>query len=560
LLAVTARTSRYHGYGVLQIQPKLLACRMQGGLHKTERVLAESRNRAVLPMLAAALSSHDADIRAAAIRATMRRRDVDSHTQLLHHVDRFDETDLTVLENCFHAMQHHAAPALKAALAPGDGSLCHNACRLIEVCHVYAQFPTLVKALEHPRQLHAPQIASTIEFLATALHGELEKWARGDRNRTDPTFARHQLLATAAKSLTNAKNAPEQELVDAFLMLAPNDHAALHQIMGAASHPCHATVATTLATSNAPVVMDRLVEFLRDTAAPSAILEIIAERTDSEFVTELFQSLKYPVPLRALQNMKQLKSVGWLESRREILLELDGRAQAIAVELAMASGISRNSQFELLKLLLQNGLAEGRRASCQALAQFSTPAATQLVLGALTDPDAAVQAAALRQLRSRHVPNALAILVARLNSPHLEIRDAARSSLAEFNFARYRAMFDLLDDDAVRTTGILVRQVDPTTRQKLVEELTAPSISARLRGIEMALAMEATLDVCEQLIELACHENVALRKEAVTALGEASGPQVIAALTIATRDTNRSVAEAANRSLARQSTEVGAPP
>jgi hypothetical protein len=175
----------------------------------------------------------------------------------------------------------------------------------------------------------------------------------------------------------------------------------------------------------------------------------------------------------------------------------------------------------------------------------------------LREPDAGVQAAALRQLRARHVPNALALLVAQLDSPKLEIRDAARSSLAEFNFVRYRAMFDLLDEEAVRTTGVLVRQVDPMAKEKLLEELTAPSISTRLRGIEMALAMEATLDVCEQLIELAKHENVALRKEAVAALGEASGPRVVEALTAAAADANRSVAEAARRGLARQHAQPG---
>jgi HEAT repeat protein len=149
------------------------------------------------------------------------------------------------------------------------------------------------------------------------------------------------------------------------------------------------------------------------------------------------------------------------------------------------------------------------------------------------------------------VPNALSVLVAELNSPNIEIRDAARSSLAEFNFVRYRAMFDLLDDETVRTTGILVREVDPTARQKLIEELTAPSISTRMRGIEMAVAMGATHDVCDQLIELARHENLALRKEAVAALGHAEGPRVVEALTAAVRDSNRSVAESARQSLAR---------
>jgi hypothetical protein len=139
-----------------------------------------------------------------------------------------------------------------------------------------------------------------------------------------------------------------------------------------------------------------------------------------------------------------------------------------------------------------------------------------------------------------------------LESPHGEVRDAARSSLAEFNFVRYRAMFDLLDEQAARTTGALVRQVDNSTRDKLMEELTSPSVSARLRGIEMSVAMGAVEDVRDQLIALVRHETATVRKEAVTALAFSTEVEATKALEFAMRDTNRSVADAARQSLSRQ--------
>ena len=144
--------------------------------------------------------------------------------------------------------------------------------------------------------------------------------------------------------------------------------------------------------------------------------------------------------------MKRMQPVVWLESHRENLLELDGRAQAVAVDLATASDVSREALFELLSTFMRGGMAEGRRASCQALAQFNDAKSDALVFAALDDPDAGVQAAAVRQLRPRRLPDALQRLVALLDSPSSEVRDAARSSLAEFNFIRYRAMFDLLDE------------------------------------------------------------------------------------------------------------------
>jgi HEAT repeat protein len=302
-------------------------------------------------------------------------------------------------------------------------------------------------------------------------------------------------------------------------------------------------------SNGTPAAMERLLALLRDTDAPQAALEAIGSRHDRPFVDYLLHQLKQPVPLRVLNNMKRLRTVVWLEDHRKMLLEFDGRAQAVAVALAVASGIDRGALFELLQLVLLHGLGEGRRSSCQALAAFGEQA-NELILGALHDPDAGVQAAAVRQLRPRRIPDALQILITKLESQFAEVRDAARSSLAEFNFVRYRAMFDLLDEHTARSTGALVHQVDHSARDKLIEDLTSPSVSTRLRGIEMAVAMGAATDVREQLLLLARHENAAIRKEAVTALAYAAGPNVTEVLDFAVRDTNRSVSDAARKSLA----------
>jgi hypothetical protein len=530
---------------------------MPSRLQQTERILASTRNRAVLPLLAAAMSSSSAEMRAAAIRATIRRTDVNSHTKLIRQFSKFADAERTALFQAHRAMPHHAAPALKAAVLAGDAVLCENACNIILLCHDYELFDVLVKAVVKPRHRQAGLIAATILQLASLLHDEIIQWAAGDRTGRDPSFDRHQGLAVLERFLLRPADRHPSEMVDAFLLLAPCDNSTLLKILRDSSHPCHAKMVATLLSSQSPSIMERLVAMLRDTDTPVAALEAIGRRADRPFVDFLLHELKHPVPLRVLHNMKRLTSISWLEDHRETLLELDGRAQAIAVDLAMASNLTREAQFDLLALMMRSGLAEGRRASYQALAKFDSPAAHELVLAALRDPDSAVQAAAVRQLRPRRLPNALQLLVARLEAPALEVREAARSSLAEFNFVRYWAMFDLLDEHVARTTGVLVRQIDPTASEKLVSELSSPSITARLRGIEVAVAMEATRDVREQLLELVRHENPAVRKEAVTALAHTSGPRVLEALELATRDSNHSVAEAARQSLAQHRRDSG---
>lgn len=522
------------------------------GITRTTQVLTKSPNRAVLPVLIAGLKSTRAEIRAATIRAAVRRHERAAHAQLIEHLTFLSESDRIIVAEAHRSMPHHAAPALKAAILEGDANQCKNACRIIALSGDVDLIPVLVKAAEDRKHHYRTDVAATILELATGVQRELALWATGDRTAPhDPSFKRHHVLVSLEQSMSRFAQHRRQEILDAFLLLAPVDNNTLNKILRDVNHPCHAVVVAELTSTQDFAIMERLVEMLRDTDTPPAALKIISRRTDERFVDILLNDLKRPVPIRVLHNMKSLSHVAWMEENRGLLLELDGRAQAVAVDLALASGLNRNTAFEFFAFLLQNGLTEARRACCQALTKFEGPQADELILAMLDDPDAGVQASAVRQLRARRVPDALQRLVALLDSRLPEVREAARSSLAEFNFTRYRTMFDLLDEQAARTTGILVYKVDHSVGQKLAEELLSPSITSKLRGIEMAVAMEATSDVRQQLIELVGHENVAVRKDAVAALANCQGDQVIATLKLAAADPIHSIAEAAKQSLAK---------
>jgi HEAT repeat protein len=447
-------------------------------------------------------------------------------------------------------MPHHAAFSLKSAALHGDANLCKNACRIIALSHDYDLFPILVKAIEDKKHRHRSDVAETIQEMAVQVQHKLAQWTGGDRSGHDPSFARHHLLISLEHSLARFAQHHSRKVLDSFLLLAPVENVTLQQILADTNHPCHSVALRELHSTQEGEIIERLIEMLRDTDIPTAVLELIGSRADDRFVGTLLRDLKRPLPARVLHNMQRVQHIAWLAESRNLLLELDGRAQAVAVDLATASDVNRDALFEFLAFILGNGLAEARRASCQALAKFDNQRADELVLSALNDPDAGVQAAAVRQLRSRRVPDALQRLVALLDSRLPEVRDAARSSLAEFNFTRYRTMFDLLDEHSAKTTGILVHKVDETAEQKLIEELASPSIATRLRAIEMALAMEAADDVRAQLIELVGHESVTVRKEAVAALAHCHGEEVVATLTRAAADSNHDIAETAQLSLA----------
>jgi hypothetical protein len=317
-------------------------------LEKTRQTLARTRNQAVLPVLAAGLRSTSADVRAAAIRATMQRLDVESHTQLIRHFAELCEADRTILAEAHRAMPHHAAPALKAAVLGPDARLCDNACQMILLCHDFNSVPALLKAVESVHRPRANQIVATILQLAGVLHDNLNH-STVDRERSghDPAFVRHQVLAALDRFLAHDAKQPPVQIIEAFLLLAPSDHVTLHRMLSDSEHRCHAPLVAILSSNEDPPVFERLSALLRETDAPAAALEAIARRTDRPFVEFLFETLRRSVPLRTLHNMERLCSVAWLESHREMLLDLDGRSQAVAIELAAASNMKkkRSSNF-----------------------------------------------------------------------------------------------------------------------------------------------------------------------------------------------------------------------
>lgn len=516
----------------------------------TWEVLAKSRNRAVLPLLERSVTSDDSTVRTAAISCLLRRRDPESHRLLIQRFDCLNDDDRSVLSETLRAAAHHFAATLKLAVVDDDPRICANACALIVNCEEFHLLPDLVQASTKPRHVDRATILTAITRLSTelSLASRDNSLSRGSR-APDLTIALRNSLVSLERALAVPNIDCRRELIEAYTQLAPSQDSSLICMLRDTRHPCHADLAHLLLSSSTPGVLKTLVDLLSNSDAPSPVLEAVGRRTDYPFLDMLLHRLKHPVSIRVLHNMQQLRTVEWLKVGNVKVLDFDGRAQSMAVELAVASRISQDELFEFLAVVLNQGLTEGRRASCAALARIRSEAADQLIRDALSDPDAAVRVAAIRQLRRRGFPDALQTLVGLIDSDTVDIRDAARSQLTEFNFARFRAMFDVLDHVAGQTTGRLVYKIDPAACQSLLADLAAPSHAIRIRAIDMAVAMSAIDDVCEQLVELSRAENLAVQQAALAALAKSTLPKATEALRLATHDPHPVVRDAARRSM-----------
>ncbi|HQU44475.1 MAG TPA: HEAT repeat domain-containing protein, partial [Pirellulales bacterium] len=426
------------------------------GLSITFDLLARTENEAATGLLLHALESPDRHVSEAALRTLLKRHSLAGHQQLLRRLHALDPQWREILHEYRGTMSH----ALRDALVSGDNQSCANSCQAILWFHEYDLMPALINVLENESNPNAPLAAETALKLAELFYDDLAG-THNFRPRQDPRTLRRHLVSTLEASVMRYARHRRNEPVEAFLMLCERDNATLKQLLFDPLHASYRPVIETLTHGTRPGVLRLLLSSIDDPQAPSAALTAIAHRRDAAFIKALLRKIGSEPSAMAKRNLARIEHFAWLGPNETLLDELDDAAQHGAVELVMASGMNRLEAFDIIAHLMAAGTVGGRRAAVAALAQFHGSEANNVALKALADDDPQVQSAVLGQLRERGIPGAVSILVDLADSPEPSVRQAARQSLSEFSFARYLAAFDMLEDQVRRSTGMLVRKVDP---------------------------------------------------------------------------------------------------
>ena len=517
---------------------------MSGGLTTTWQHLTKTRNGVALDVLLPLLDSRNSDLVLRCVTALLRRRDSAGHQAVLARVHRFDEATRAAMAE----LPGRMTPALRNAVVGSDQHLFDNALTAIRLMREYDLIPTLTLAAEGEGARH-DSAAATIVSLAKLLHEELAGTLRPVDHR-DPERYRGLALGSVVESLGRFPNHRRSEIVESFLLLTPRNSKTLGQILEAPPHACQGAILKQLETSSDPQLVGQLLSIALRPGAPRAVVEMLGTRDDLPFVQHLLTSVDSGKIDSLRRTLKQLEHIAWIAADREILQRLDGPQSEVAVAFVLASGVRRTDAFEFLRNLLRWGQPDARRAACAGLVGFSGGAANDLVLQALSDECPTVQAEAARQLRPRGIPGALSRLVGLLDSPHAVVQEAARQSLSEFSFDRYRAAFDFLANESRVTAGEIVKKVDVTLPEELRRDLLSMARARRLRAIEMTTASGTAQSVERELINNLEDEDHLVRAAAALALGQSGSDASRAALRTALADRSVVVQLAARESLA----------
>ncbi len=490
---------------------------MSRGLADTFDLLTTTRNEAAVDLLAAALDSSRPDVRLDALRGLISRPAPHGHREILRRVPRIDSTLRVAFADGAGLMDR----ALKQALAGADWKECFAACQIVLWAREYDLMPTLLGLMPPGREtLDRPQ-ADLSRAVILQLAGLLWEELHGPRQsskRRDPQACRGRAVACLESWLRRAGPQPCPEVVESYLMLSLRDDAGLRQILQDVHDPSRNAVLAILGRSRRAAIVRLLASFIDDLHLPRAALHLISARGDVDFVTHLLSRLGDAPSPAAIENLRRIEWLPWAAAASGTLDALDGDGQRRALTALLATSLGDAAKFEAVEHLAQHGHSAGRRAAVTALAAFRGLEATQLVLQAIASDDPQVQAAALVQLRQRDLPGAIPILVEQIHSPHEIVRQAVRESLSEFRFERFMAGFDTLSEEVRRTTGELIRQIDPDALSRLRAEIASPSRLRRIRGVQMAQAMGAASDLEKELISRLDDEDFLVRTEAERAL------------------------------------------
>ncbi len=520
---------------------------MSTGLQNTFEVLKTTSNEAATRVLLPALDSPHRRIRQEALQAVLTRRALVGHREVLRRLDSLEPRDRQIVQ------EHHArlGPAIRDALLSEERPLRTNACQAMVWFREYDLIPVLLKVLEESSDSAAALAAGTLTQLVHLLDEERCTPAVSESRRDPQLIVRYVVhaLEQAAERFANHKR---REVVESLILLAGRESAALRNILRSPYHPAFLVLIDILSKSPHPAVIGLLLSFLDDGKAPSGAISVAGKRTDLEFVQSLLRKVGRKPSAAVAANLRRMESLAWVRCGSAVFAQLDDMAQHAAVQTVMASGMGRADAFATIEYLLLYGKTGGRRAAAEALDEFHGADANALALKALQDPDPRVQAHILLQLRRRGVPGALPRLVGMLDSPHAVIRSAARKTLAEFTFQRFLAAFDMLDDEVRRSTGMLVKKVDPLTIPLLQTELQSPVRTRRLRGLAIVRAIDAAESLETALLGLAKDEESVVRAETAAILASCRSAACHAALCELLDDRSPLVREAAEETFQRQ--------
>jgi len=248
------------------------------GIQATLQLLEITRNDAAVAVLAHGLAVEDALVRESSVRALMNRRSETSLKALVQNWHLLQETDKQLLDKNWPLFVPNVLELLKSE----DSRDNRNAIQAVSDLNLVDGFPELITLSTNDTHLLCSEARTALSQLAV-------RWGKRARCGRDVPSVRMPMLQNLFQSILNYSQHRCTEIVDGWLCMSSWDDATMRSILLDPGHPAYTQIIRRFRFSHEPQVIELLVGFLSRRSTPPAILEILAERSESSIAFHMLE-------------------------------------------------------------------------------------------------------------------------------------------------------------------------------------------------------------------------------------------------------------------------------
>jgi hypothetical protein len=512
--------------------------------------LATSRASSALDLLTTALDSKHLAIHEKSVAALLKRGTARCLTEVIRRLPTLTSAGRRLLEE----QGSRLSSTLRQCLLHGDAELRTHSLELVTSAECYEQVATLVQILQTAGDPYHAEACQSLQALVDRLYEQIHlgggRRPGGDRYQRNLSQVRQTVLAALDAGCNQFEALDHRaEVLESILVLGDPDAFAVRKILLQSAPACRDLACYLLFSSKHPGVMRLLLDFMKHNYPVAKVLEAFEQRIDPEFVCFVLREFPKRLNENQQKNFKQLTRIDWINKQ---LLPLEAIPPALhepLVAFVQATGIDHDHKVEVQKWILLHGSVQGRLAAGQVLESAAPDCVRGILFDSLDSEEEDVQAWATSQLRTQGVPEALRLLIERLDSPLPAVREASRDELQSFNLELLLSIFEHLDPKVCLQTGMLIQKIDPDCHLKLVSELNHPIQRRRIRAARAARQLGLVNDVQASLVSMLSDPDSQVRRTAAEVLVDIPTAEVVAGLSALLNDASPRVREAAEQSL-----------
>jgi HEAT repeat protein len=512
---------------------------------KTIRFLGKTENPSSIELLVPLLDSTDDEARSLAFDALYKKKDPDIYVTLFNVYAK--KVDTWSRFECVN--EDRLTKLADTALRDKTSSVRKRAAEIILEYKLYGTLPTVVRYLEGDDKEMAVKSKEMVLALADSFYKDLVN--AGDiLNRRNLDGKRDWFVQQLDSPVKRFAFNKIDELIQALLIVTKKEYATMKTVF-ADQRSAACTRAIELMESGSHGSYQRLLlSYLTDSSSPAVVDELLARRSDADFVRKELDIVGPDPSMDVRDALKRFKSFSWFTPSNPQLSEIITGKEQEAVRLLMSSSIPKPNVVSLIRFLLEQQSVNARRCAADASRKLVGDEINKLLLEHVNDPDAETAAIIFRILKSRAVPELDPLFVTLVERPEPQIRQAIYDTVPELHAESFASRVGSLPAITARKLGRYVRLVDPNTAKIVGDDIVSPIPVRRFSACAVAGATGLADFFKDRIIELADKDDEPnVRIAALQALSTVMKREALDVIKAFLNDRSLNIRDAANAAL-----------